>query len=626
MKKKGFETILYSGAGIVAMLLILLAVNFIAAQAKTRIDLTAERAYTLSSGTRAILAKLDTPVQIRFYCTKDTKTMPVALATYAQRVEDLLSAYKQASKGKIEIQRLDPAPDSDAEDSARLDGVEAQPLRTGERVYLGVSASMLDQKQAIPFLTPERERLLEYDMSRLIARVMTSEKPVVGVMSALPVMGEMNPMMMMRRQQDDAKPWAFISELQRDFNVKQVEMTADKIPDDIKVLLVIHPKGISDPAQFALDQFVLRGGKLIAFVDTLCALDRPPAQPGSLPPPSASSLDKLFKAWGIDFPSSQVVADPEHAASMRGERNPTVLALNETAINKDDIITADADNLILPFSGVFTGTPAAGLTKTDLLKTSKRSQLVEAMLASFGGAQNDLKDGGMEYPLAIRLVGKFKTAFPEGKPKAAQPEPSPAKPEEKPADAPVLKESAQPTTVLLVGDADLIQDQIAVRELQTLGGPPMTIPVNGNLSFAQGAVEQMAGDSNLITVRSRASRERPFTVVQKMQADAESNYRTKIKQLETSLSDTQRKVNELQRSKDAGQRFILSPEQQQELTNFRKTEADVKTQLKDMRRKLRSEIDSLENRIKWINIAAMPIVVVLAGFLFALMKRRTARA
>src|SRR3954468_20380131 len=207
MKKKGFETILYSGAGIIAMLLILLAVNFIAAQAKTRIDLTAERAYTLSSGTRAILAKLDTPVQIRFYCTKDTKTMPVALATYAQRVEDLLSAYKQASKGKIEIQRLDPAPDSDAEDSARLDGVEAQPLRTGERVYLGLSASMLDQKQAIPFLSPERERLLEYDISRLIARVTTSEKPVVGVMSALPVMGEMNPMMMMRRQQDDAKPW-----------------------------------------------------------------------------------------------------------------------------------------------------------------------------------------------------------------------------------------------------------------------------------------------------------------------------------------------------------------------------------------------------------------------------------
>lgn len=625
MKKKGLETILYSGAGIVAMLLILLAVNFIAAQAKQRIDLTAEKAYTLSPGTRAILAKLDTPVQIRFYCTKDTKTMPVALATYAQRVEDLLGEYKQAAKGKIEIQRLDPAPDSDAEDSARLDGVEAQPLRSGERVYLGLSASMLDQKQAIPFLSPERERLLEYDVSRAIARVMVAEKPIVGVMSALPVMGDMDPMMM-RRGQSEPQPWAFISELQRDFNVKQIELTADKVPDEVKVLVVIHPKGISDATQFALDQFVLRGGQMIAFVDPLCALDRPPVPTGGMPPPSSSTLDKLFKAWGVDFPSGQVIADLEHAASVRGERNPTVLALNETAANKDDVVTADADNLVMAFSGAFTGTPTAGLTKTELLKTSKRSQLVDAMMASFGGAQiaNDFKPSGTEYPLAIRLAGHFKTAFPEGKPKPAQPESTPPKPDEKPADTSFLKESTQPTTVVLVGDADMIQNEIAVRELQTLGGQPLTIPMNGNLSFAQGAVEQLAGDSNLIAVRSRASRERPFTVVQKMQADAETNYRSKIKELETSLAETQRKVNELQRSKDAGQRFILSPEQQQELTNFRKTEADVKTQLKEMRRKLRAEIDSLENRIKWINIAGMPAVVILAGFVLALMKRQSA--
>jgi ABC-type uncharacterized transport system involved in gliding motility auxiliary subunit len=625
MKKKGLETILYSGVGIVAMLLLLVAVNLIAAQAKQRIDLTAEKAYTLSPGTRAILAKLDGPVQIRLYCTRDTKTMPVTLANYAQRVEDLLGEYTQVSKGKIAVQRLDPTPDSDAEDSARLDGVEAQPLRGGERAYLGLSVSMLDQKQAVPLLTPDRERLLEYDVSRAIARVMVSKKPVVGVMSALPVMGEMNPMMM-RREQNESRPWAFISELQRDFDVKQVELTTDKVPDEIKVLVVIHPKEISDATQFALDQFVLRGGQLVAFVDPLCALDRPQVPNGGLPPPSSSTLDKLFKAWGVDFPAGQVAADLEYAASMRGERNPTVLALNETAMNKDDVLTADADNLIMAFTGVFTGTPVAGLTKTDLIKTSKRSQLVDAMMASFGAAQiaNDFKASGTQYPLAIRLAGRFKTAFPDGKPKPAQPKPAQPKPEEKPADAGFLKESTHPTTVVLVGDADMIQNAVAVRELQTLGGEPLIIPVNGNLGFAQGAVEQLAGDSNLIAVRSRASRERPFTVVQKMQADAEANYRSKIKELESSLADTQRKMNELQRSKDAGQRFILSPEQQEELANFRKTEADVKTQLKEMRRKLRAQIDSLENRIKWINIAGMPVVVILAGFLLALMKRQRA--
>jgi ABC-type uncharacterized transport system involved in gliding motility auxiliary subunit len=626
MKKKGIETILYSGVGIVAMLFLVIAVNLIAAQAKQRIDLTAEKAYTLSRGTRAILAKLDTPVQIRLYCTRDTKTMPVTLANYAQRVEDLLGEYKQASKGKIEVQQLDPTPDSDAEDSAKLDGVEAQPLRGGERAYLGLSVSMLDQKQAIPLLTPDRERLLEYDISRAIARVMVAKKPVVGVMSALPVMGEMNPMMMMRHEQNESRPWAFISELQRDFDVKQVELTTDKIPDEIKVMIVIHPKGISDITQFALDQFVLRGGQLVAFVDPLCALDRQEASNGGLPPPSSSTLDKLFKAWGVNFPAGQVVADLEYAASVRGERNPTILALNETAMNKDDVLTADADNVLMVFSGVFTGTPAAGLTKTDLIKTTTRSQLVDSMMASFGATQiaNDFKASGTQYPLAIRLAGRFKTAFPEGKPKPAQGEPAQPKPTEKPGDANFLKESTHPTTVVLAGDADMIQNAVAVRELQTLGGQPLVIPVNGNLGFAQGAVEQLAGDSDLIAVRSRASRERPFTVVQKMQADAETNYRSKIKELETSLADTQRKMNELQRSKDAGQRFILSPEQQEELTNFRKTEADVKAQLKEMRRKLRAQIDSLENRIKWINIAGIPVAVILVGFLLAALKRQRA--
>src|SRR3954470_10945072 len=235
MKKKQVETFFYSTIGIVAMVLLLIAINFIASRARARIDLTSEKAYTLSPGTRAVLAKLDTPVQIRFYCTKNSNAMPVFLTTYAQRVEDLLGEYRQASKGQIEIQRLNPEPDSDAEDSARLDGVEPQQTRTGEKIYLGLSVGMLDQKQAIPFLTPDRERLLEYDISRAVARVMTSEKPTIGIMSPLPVMGQANPMMMQRGQQPN--PWAFVSELQRDFTVKQVEVTAKEIPNDIKLLL-----------------------------------------------------------------------------------------------------------------------------------------------------------------------------------------------------------------------------------------------------------------------------------------------------------------------------------------------------------------------------------------------------
>jgi ABC-type uncharacterized transport system involved in gliding motility auxiliary subunit len=622
MKRKQLETFLYSTIGIAAMVLILIAFNAIAARARQRVDLTAEKAYTLSPGTRAILSKLDTPVQIRFYCTKNATAMPVFLATYAQRVDDLLSEYKQASKGRIEVQRLNPEPDSDAEDSARLDGVEAQQLRNGEKIYLGLSVGMLDQKQAIPFLTPDRERLLEYDISRAIARVMTAEKPVIGVMSSLPVMGQMNPMM--QRGQRGQPAWAFIDELKRDFEVKQVEVMADKIPDDIKLLVVIHPKTISETTQYALDQFILRGGKLVAFVDPLCALDRPPVQTGMMPPPSSSTLQKLFNAWGLSFDTSRVVADLEHVAQLQQGPHPAVLALNETAINKDDVVTAEADNLLMAFSGAFSGTPVDGLSETILIKSSARSDLVEAMMASLSGQQiaGSLSPSGTEYPLAIRLTGKFKTAFPDGKPKPAETNPAEKKPEEKPTDA-GLKESAQPNTVVLVGDADMIQDPLAVREIQAIG-QRLIMPLNSNLSFAQGVVEQLAGDSNLISVRSRASRERPFTVVQKLQADAETNYRSKIKELEQNLAETQRKVNELQQNKQAGQRFILSPEQQQELIKFRKTEADAKLQLKRMRKQLRAEIDSLENRVKWLNVAGMPVVVVIAGFVLAAMKRNRA--
>ena len=634
MKNKGLETWLYSSLGVVAMFVIIVIVNALASGAKTRIDLTAEHAYTLSAGTRKILSKLDTPIQIRFYCTRGDTRMPVMLKTYAQRVEDLLGEFRQASKGQIEIQKLDPVPDSEAEDSARLDGIEGQARMDGEPIYLGVSISMLDQKQALPFLTPERERLLEYDLARAISRVMSAEKPVIGVMSPLPYGGQPTNPMMMRMGQSGQQPWALISEIKRDFTVKDVPMAAEEIPADVKVLILLHPKGLSDASQYAVDQFVLRGGKLIAFLDPQSVLDRSSAgNPMGMNMGSRSSMDKLMGAWGITFDSSKVVADLDFVGRTREGRQPAVLALNEQAINRDDIVSADANNLFLAFAGVFSGTPAEGLKQTVLLHTSKNSQLIDPMSAQFGGEKiiKDFKASGTEQALALRLTGKFKTAFPEGKPKAA-----PAGPDEKKDEKPAaegLKESKDETSVLLIGDSDFIQDPIAVQEVMNpFGGQRMVMPANGNLAFAQSAIEQMAGDSNLVSVRSRASRERQFTVVKQMQAKAEAAFQDKIKSLEGSLSEAQNKLNELQRAKGdkgekGGQRFILSPEQQKEINNFRVKEREVKLQLKEERKKLRVGIDSLENSIKWLNIALMPLLVAVAGLGLAILrlKRRAAR-
>ena len=624
MKKKTLQTGLFSVIGVAAMLLILVAINFIAGRVKQRVDLTAEHAYTLSAGTKAILAKLDTPVQIRFYASQSAEGMPVFLKTYAQQVDDLLGEYRQNSRGLIQIQKLDPEPDSDAEDSAKLEGVEPQLLSNGERVYLGLSVSLLDQKEAIPFLSPERERLLEYDISRAIARVMTPDKAVIGVLSSLPVMGTGA---MMPMQQRGEPPWVLIEELKRDFDVREIEPNATTIPDDVKVLVVIHPKGISEATQFALDQFVLRGGKLIAFLDPMAALDPQTASAGLGSPPSKSGLDQLLKAWGVTFEDSKVLADLDFVARTGQGRAPAVLALNEKAVNKDDIATADAGNLFVVFGGVFGGTPAPGLKETVLLHSSKDSELVDPMMAQMSGEEiaKSFKPSGIEYPLAIRLSGKFKTAFPAGKPKPPEAEPNEKK-EEASAPETVLKESKQETTVVLVGDSDMIQDRVAVRQVGNPFGQRLFMPANGNLAFAENLIDQLTGDSNLIAVRSRASRERPFTVVKTMQADAEASYRSKIKELEEGLADAQRKIGQLQSGKQEGQRFILSPQQQEELANFRKKEAEAKTQLKEVRKKLRADIDSLENRIKWLDIAGMPALVALTGLVFAIVKRRRSAA
>ena len=298
-------------------------------------------------------------------------------------------------------------------------------------------------------------------------------------------------------------------------------------------------------------------------------------------------------------------------------------------MDTNDVATSQIDNMVIPFAGVFTGTPTEGLKKTVLLRTSTQSQSIEKMLAEFSGEQTakDFVPSGKEQALAIRLTGKFKTAFPDGKPKeteskdANKDEPK----DEKKDDAPALKESKTDGVVVLVGDCDMIHDQVCV-SIQNFLGQRIVMRQNQNLDFVQNVVDQMAGDSNLIGVRSRASMSRPFTLVKKMQTQAEDRFRNRIKDLEKSLADTQQKLNEMQAKKEGGQRFILSPEQQTAIQNFRKDEARVKRELKKERKNLRQDIESLETRLEWVNIAGMPCLVTIAGLGLALINRKKTAA
>jgi ABC-type uncharacterized transport system involved in gliding motility auxiliary subunit len=640
MKKRNFDTLVYSTIGVVAMALLLLAVNVLFGTVKQRVDLTQDHAYTLSAGTKAILGKLDAPVRIRFYCTQLQGATPesVFLKTYARRVEDLLDEYKQNAKGNVILEKYDPQPDSDAEDSARLDGVEPQNLRNGDRVYLGLAVSRLDEKQALPFLDPSRERLLEYDLSRAITRVVTPDKPTVGIMSAMPVFGApANQMMMQMGRQGAAQPpWALVNELKNDFNVKRVAMDVDKIDDDIKVLLVIHPREITDKGQFAIDQFVMRGGKLIAFLDPVPVVDaRQDNQMMGNMPNTGSSLDKLLKAWGITFDTAKVAADMNFKMQLGADRNgqpqeaPAALALNSQGIDQNDIITSQIDSLWMPYAGVFAGTPAAGLKETVLLHTTKDSQLVDGMMANLSGesVMKDFKPSGTQYALAVKLSGKFKTAFPNGMPEDKKPDENKTDKKDEPKKTETwLKECTQDNSVILVGDADMLFDGIALRQIQTPFGN-VSMAMNGNLNFAQNAVEQMSGDSNLITVRSRSNQTRPFTRIKAMETAANEKYQSRIKQLEDSAADAQRKIGELQQQKkDKDQRFVLSPEQSAELSKLRLEEAKARKDLKQVQKDFRKEVVSLQNSVMWLNILAVPLAVAASGVVLAFFKRKKTSA
>ena len=636
MQKKGLQTFLYSTAGVVGLAIILIAANYLLSSARGRIDLTDGKVFTLSEGTRAILGKLESPVKIRFYYTQGEAT-PVALKTFAQRVEDLLSEFRAASNGKVTVEKYNPLPDSDAEEAANVDGIEGQQLNTGEKFYLGLSVGQFDDKVAIPVLTPERERLLEYDLTRAVARVSTAKKPVVGVMSAVPVFGRGLSPLAMQEQKGLTEPWVLISELKRDFDLKEISLNTEKIDPDVKVLLAIHPRDISDVTQYAIDQFIMRGGKLIAFLDPYMYFDQQRDMQNPLGGTQAgqSSLYALLKAWGLDMDMTKVIADLTYASGAGPRLLPTLLNLTGTALNSEDPVTSQVGTLLYAFGGNFKGKPVEGLNMTVLAKSSANNMPVDLIIATLTGepSTKGFQPTNAEQPLAIRLNGKFKSAFPDGKPK--DPFADMKKDKEKPDEAkkpeaaePHIKEAKEDNTVVLVADADMLTDNAAV-DIQDVFGQRVIVPRNGNLNLAQSLVEQLASDQNLIGLRSRAAFTRPLIVVKNMEAKAQEAYLGKIKQLEDDLQETQKKLEDIQKrrgDKDKSASVVLSPEQQVEVDEFRKRSTATKKELKDLRRNLRQDADALEFWTKVINIGAVPLAIIVVGGLVAMTRKRKVAA
>jgi ABC-type uncharacterized transport system involved in gliding motility auxiliary subunit len=635
MQMKNNSKWLAAALSVVAVLLI----NWVSGLEFFRIDLTEGKVYTLSDGTKQILKNLDEPVTLRFYVSQGDDNMPLPLKGYARRVEDLLREFKAASKGKLVIEKLDPQPDSDAEDTASLDGVQPQSLNTGERFYFGLVVKRGEQKSAIPSIVMQRERLLEYDIVRAITRTAITKKTKIGVLSSIPVFG--SPGMPMMGMPPSPKQ-VFISELERDFEVVRVSGSSTKIDDEVKVLLVIHPKGLSETTEFAIDQFILRGGKVIALLDSYAYFDLIPTPQGMQPGGSSSNLERLTKAWGVTFETEKMLADLQFMTGKGNRALPTLLTLNEIAYSPTDIATAQLGEVLLAFTGAFTSSLTPGLKQVDLIKSSGYSELVSKEIAMEKGEQlaTIIKPSGQSYPIAIRLEGQFKTAFPDGMPKSATNESvskSPVVkadaskgPASKEADvaAPVsevLTQSKENNAVILIADSDFINDNVAV-QIQEIFGQRIVYPTNGNLAFLQSLVDQFAGDAALVSLRARQSTSYPFTVIREMETRAQQAYVGKIKALEENLQKTRESLAEIQKNKSpADSGAILNAEQLAQVENFKKTAAQTSQELKSLRKDLRADSEALQFWAKVLNIALIPLLVFLTGLGFYFWGSRRAR-
>lgn len=621
---------LTGAAGLVVALAALILLNALASLIRVRADLTGDKLYTLSPGTRALLKNLDRDITLKLYFSRSAEQTPITFKQYGNRILDLLREYASTSGGRVALEMLDPKPDSDAEEWAQRYGLTATRLdAAGELppVYLGLVAIAGGRQSTVPFFSPADEPQLEYILSRLIYEVATPTKPKIGVISPLPVMGAMGTMFTMGREQD---PWIVMQELRAIAEIVDLPGAITEVPEDIETLLVIHPRNIPDTALYALDQFVMRGGRLIAFVDPL-SLTELETQNRSFRDPFSvrSDLNRLTSVWGVSMADDRVAADNTAATRVTMpdgsvDRHRAWLTLRESNFNRSEVAVSALSLMQMPLAGWFSGAPTEGLTLTPLISLGPDAGSMSAAEAAMGAAMgfsSFRKEQGPMY-LALRLQGRFKSAYPDGRPST-----NPDQPNELPGTQqrkPHLTEGVKDTAVVLVADSDVLFDSFAARRLPMFGRGVYQL-MNDNINFAANLAGQLTGGEALISLRGRGSFERPFHRVLELQSKAQERWRQEELKLQEQLRLTQMRIDELQMSKTDDQKLIISPEQKQEIENFRRQLAETRAKLKEVRKNLRREIEELGLRLKVINIAAMPAVVILFGLTRGWRRRARAR-
>jgi ABC-type uncharacterized transport system involved in gliding motility auxiliary subunit len=597
-------------AGIVLVIVAFVAINVWGSLSlrSERLDLTQTRQFTLSDGTAQLLAKVQEPITLRLYVSRALRDANPFLGSYADRVHDMLRTYAEASHGKIVVEYLDPEPFSPEEDRAVGFGLDPVALDGNSSGYFGIAGTnSTDDIDVIPTLSPEREAFLEYDLTRMVNNLANPDKPVVALVTELPLNSD--PAMQYR-------PWQVMQELEQFFDVRVEAGDIDRFADDVDVVMLVHPQALSEKTLYAIDQFVMRGGKVLAFVDPHSEAQAMRQQQPGMPADTFSNLEKLFPAWGVDYDPNAVVADPQTARQVQfpsGGRQQIVdylpwLALDRPHLAADDVVTAQLDRVNLATAGALAPHEGATTTFTPLIRTSSEAATVAAdkvrLYPDPLALLRDFKPGDKELVLAARISGPVKSAFGDTAPQDVAKEPA------------HLSESKEPAQIVVIADTDLLDD----RNWLSMVGQGVALPLADNAALVANALDYLVGSDALMGLRGREITVRPFTRVADIRRASEAQYRAKEQELLQRLNDLQGKLSQLQvaDSEDPG---LLSDAQRKEIDGFRSQLLDTRRELRDVQLALRQDIESLRDRTRFLNIAAVPLLIAVMAVVVALVRR-----
>jgi ABC-type uncharacterized transport system involved in gliding motility auxiliary subunit len=574
-----------------------------------RFDLTEYRLYTLSEGTLNILDDLQEPVTLYLYFSEGASGDLPQVRSYAKRVDELVEEFVNHSGGKLILKRVDPKPFSEEEDQAAAFGLQAVPVgAAGENLYLGIAGSnTLDDVQVMPFLQPSKEKFLEYDLAKMIASLGRPDRMTLGLISALPMGPGFDPATQSMRD-----PWVVQEQLGQLFEVRDIDAGAAGLPDDVDVLMLVHPRNIGEEMLYSIEQFVLGGGRLIAFLDPFAEMDRgDPGDPmAQMQAGSSSSLGSLLEGWGVSYDPTRVVGDLQFGAGTSRARHIGILSVPAAGFNGEDIVTADLEMVNLSSTGWFEPIEDASTDFEALVSSSENAAPMDSSRLRFLTNPSDLMQGfnptGQRYVLAARISGSARATIeaPEGQGGDHRP------------DA-----GEDGVNVILFADSDLLSDRMWVQK-QPFFGQDIVTAFADNGSLVVNVVDNMLGNRDLISIRTRASSGRPFQRVDQIRVAAERSYRATEERLQMELQETERKLAELQAAKGEGELLVISEEQRTEIQRFMDRKLEIRRDLRQVQHDLQRDIDRLGTRLKLVNITLVPALVMVTALVYGVRRRR----